>query len=123
MGRQIVERAGLGLLTYYPANLGDVIVYQIPASQYMDSSGYLGHIFVYDGEKAVCDWWNCRADGVDGSFQMEKVSSAGWFRFTIIPALEAGTYCFNQTTGKIYFAGRNTRYYGHTNISELEDNT
>lgn len=44
-------------------------------------------------------------------------------RFTLLIDERDNTYSYNPTDGQIFFAGRNTPYYGYTNIHDMPTGT
>ncbi len=77
----------------------------------------LGSVLIYDSRKQYVDWWNCRADGNVGSFTQSRAGGV-YFRLNVVMDTEADVYCYNQTTGQVYYAGINTPYYGKQNIND-----
>lgn len=110
---------GAGVTDYYPATGGDVVVYLNPVSSLpIVSNGQLGKICVYDSSKTKIDYWNCRVNGNQGSFTVKSSAGNGYIRINIDMDNIAGSYAYNATTGVIYYAGKDTPYYGKTNIND-----
>lgn len=115
-----IDCIGAGISDYLPLKLNDVIKYKNPTvSQSMQTSpGRLGAVIVYTASKSSCDWWNCKADGTEGSFTATRFTGNGYYRINIIMDGIADSYAYNATTGKVYYAGKNTPYYRKANIND-----
>ena len=92
---------GLVMMHYYIKNLASV---RNTNYQYTDDSGHQ-------------DWYYSRSD---------YTRQIGWsnstlqkIRFTIVTADMDDVYAYCETTGQIFFAGRNTAYWGYTNINDM----
>ena len=108
-------KTGVGVTDYLPCSGSNVIKYFNPNTQYAEY-GNLGHVLLFKtiGE-AYYDWWNCGVSSVK-SFTVKAGSQ--YFRLNIVMDGEEDSYCYNETTGVVYYAGRNTPYYGKTNIND-----
>ena len=107
---------GVGITEYYPVQVNQTIKYFNPLTSHT-LNNYLGNIVIYNSNKQYADWWNCRADGLEGSFTQDKTEGV-YFRLNVVMDTEADVYCYNQTTGQVYYAGINTQYYGKQNIND-----
>lgn len=63
------------------------------------------------------DYWNRDASTAEAT-QSVKIGTNG-ISFTIMMNMLDVCYAYELNTGQIIFAGKNTIYYGHRNISEL----
>lgn len=97
---------------------GDTIRYLNPDSSLKSASGHLGKIlrFKTADHTNLQGNTNCRVDGSEGSFQ--TTTNQKWFQINVDVRNLAGSYCYNVTTGQIYWAGKDTPYYGKTNIND-----
>ena len=113
----IQTRVGAGVTDYLAAAGGDVIYYYNPPTSLVDSSSNkrIGQIGVYKSNKARIDTWNCR-QGAVGSFTCK--SGTAYITINVDYSNETGSYAYNQATGVIYYAGKDTPYYGMTNIND-----
>ncbi len=114
----LTESADSGVTDYYPVSIGDYIRYLTPSRS--GSGGAVGKIRVYNSSKSAVDSWNCWWDSTERSVHMERFSGSGYFRLNVnLNALE-GCYCYNATSGIVYYAGKNTPYYGKKRITISE---
>ena len=111
-----IAEQGVGITEYYPVLVNQTIKYFNPVTSHTVND-YLGNIIIYNSNKQNVDWWNCRADGNEGTFTQGKAEGA-YFRLSVVMDTEADVYCYNQTTGQVYYAGINTPYYGKQNIND-----
>ena len=65
------------------------------------------------------DYWNVPSDDAPKTNQILAASNTQQIQFTLITSLLDDCYVINVGTGDILFAGKNSIYYGHRNISEL----
>ena len=114
------NRAGAAITDYLLCRVNDVIVYKnaVAPATMTTATGVLGNIIVYNSQKSSADWWNCRANGNEGSFTAARFTGNGYVRINIVMDGMADSYAYNRTTGVVYYAGRNTPYYGKTNIND-----
>ena len=94
-------QTGYMMLHYY---IKDMSISRNTNYQYIDNQGH--H-----------DWYYSRSD---------YTRNIGWansqlsqIRFTIVTADIDDVYAYVENTGQIFFAGRNTPYYGYTNINDM----
>ena len=73
--------------------------------------------YQYISDQGQRDWYYDRAD---------YTRNIGWsssalskIRFTIVTADIDDIYAYVENTGQIFFAGRNTPYYGYANINDM----
>lgn len=94
----------------------DTIVYLNPDSSLKNSSGYFGKIlrFKTADHSNLQGTTNCRMDGNPGSFT--TTGNQKWFQINVDIRNLAGSYCINRTTGKVYWAGKNTQFYEKTAV-------
>ena len=67
---------------------------------------------------AYLDWWGWGNEGVQYARRCINSNSDGvrlCMRISYIPE----TYAYLKETGQILFAGKNTPYYGYTNINDM----
>lgn len=105
---------GLGSTEYYEINSGETFVYYNPSA---NTTGATPHTLIFNAYKQQTDYWNCYF-GSARTITASNFSGKGFFRNVIVMGGEADSYCYNQTTGQIYYAGINTPYYGKQNIND-----
>jgi hypothetical protein len=103
---------GVGATDYLPVRSGQVIKYYNPST-----GRNIGHILIFNANKQRVDYWNCRTGDIR-SFTATNFSGDGYFRTCVVMDGEADSYCYNNTSGQVYYAGINTPYYGKTNIND-----
>lgn len=67
----------------------------------------------------VGDWYYFNNNNTPGSRLIGRNPSWQYISFSVDLALLDDAYAYVQESGQILFAGKNTIYYGHRNISEL----
>ena len=80
--------------------------------------GLYGNIISFNGD-TYRDWWGAdsrNAEQTKTGIPSRSTRSA----FTVVTSMIDDCYCYITSTGQIVFAGKNSIYYGHRNISELE---
>lgn len=77
-----------------------------------DNNTDMGNTFQYpmNAEGTTWDFWYG---------PVRTITCYNIIRFSIVTANIDDAYAFSETSGQIFFAGKNTIYYGHRNISEL----
>ena len=73
------------------------------------------HTFQYVMQNGTRDYWYGPTRPLSGSPYTIRFS----IQITNIPTC----YAYSETTGQIFFAGRNTPYYGYTNIHDMPTGT
>lgn len=87
--------------------------------------GYIGddgnsHTFQYHNEQSTQkDWYYFYNGDQEGRQRIVYVNYPYEISFSIYIPIIKNAYIYIERTGEILFAGKNTPYYGHTNISEL----
>ena len=114
-----------GLTEYLEVNPTDTIRYKAPSvppsDRYPPNSTNMGHLCAYDANKRYCEWWNNWANGNERTLNLSAYGTARnakYIRLGVYIDGLADSYCYNATTGVIYYAGINTPYYGKTNIND-----
>lgn len=81
----------------------------------------MGYLCAYDANKRYLEWWNNWANGMERTLNLANYGTARnakYIRFGVYIDGLADSYCYNVTTGVVYYAGINTPYYGKTNIND-----
>jgi hypothetical protein len=82
------------------------------------TNGYCGHaIICKDKRSNYTDYWNCRMNGSASSFDC-GTSYKRYVRLNLSMSKLSECYAYNTATGDIYYAGKDTPYYGKTNIND-----
>lgn len=101
-------------------NFAITILYHYPPvdfKQTLVTSKVGGTIRVYNGNKAYMDYWNWY---VTEGYQRNVINAnSEYLRFAVLINESNDSYAYLKETGQILFAGKNSIYYGHRNISEL----
>lgn len=86
--------------------------------RYIYSYGIAFSILVFSNGEYK-DYWNYESpDGEKLTIGLNV--GCNQVKFTLIESLLDDCYVYQVTTGKIFFAGKNSIYYGHRNISEVQ---
>ena len=103
---------------FYPQQSGLLTIYYEMLNGYSRRDGNY-QFYALDAVQTLRDWYynlsetnKTRVIGWNG-FTLQEI------RFTIITANIDDVYAYVVETGQIFFAGKNTPYYGHRNIFEL----
>lgn len=81
----------------------------------VDNCTQSNRVFQYQNEQgSYADYWY-GPERIIGNADVTLYK----IRFSIETAKIDDSYAYCETTGQIMFAGKNTQYYGHRNISEL----
>lgn len=89
------------------------------AKQTLVTSGVGSNIRVYraDKDKSYMDYWNWYSSP---GFERTTINiDSEYVRCAILISEIGNSYAYLKETGQILFAGKNSIYYGHRNISEL----
>lgn len=113
-GNPIVADDTRNVTQYYALSGGDTINYLIKDTTIADGAS-LGFLCVYRASYNYHDYYN-ETNNIQKTIRMGNTIM--YFRLTMTTNCEADSYAYNQTTGAVYFAGRNTPYYGKTNIND-----
>ena len=113
-----------GLTEYLEVNPTDTIRLKMPyvpaSDRYPSNSGNLGNICAYNANKSYIEWWHNQV-GMERTLNLANYGNARdakYIRLGVYIDGLADSYCYNATTGVIYYAGINTPYYGKTNIND-----
>ena len=104
---------------FAPKTIGQLtIYYETPAALIRNDGNY--QFYAINAESTMIRDWYYNTSATN------KTRTIGWtnftlqeIRFTVITANIDDVYAYVVETGQIFFAGKNTIYYGHRNISEL----
>lgn len=62
------------------------------------------------------DTWNCSMNGNEKTVPLGATKA--YVRLALPLENLSGVYAYNSSTGQIYYAGKDTQYYGKTNIND-----
>lgn len=122
----VVEWYPTGITEYLEVSPTDTIHYKnanVPSSDKypVGQQNNIGYLIAYNNNKNKRDWWNCWGNGTDRTLNLANyvtARTAEYIRLNIYIDGLADSYCYNETTGQVYYAGINTPYYGKTNIND-----
>lgn len=84
-----------------------------------------------NGKQRICDnntnsshtfQYQMNAEGTTWDFwygPRQVITAYNIIRFSIVTADIDDAYAFSETSGQIFFAGKNSPYYGYTNINDM----
>ena len=102
-------------------SLGITGIYQldeVPQAMQQCTLKYVGsYNIIYKDNNEYLDFYG--GSGTNETTKNMFSTAARAVAFTIMLQYINDCYAFNTDTGQIFFAGRNTIYYGHQNISEI----
>lgn len=91
---------------------------------YIGGSDNTNHTFQYHTEgRTWRDWYYFNVGDVEGERTIQNAAGTRVLQeisFSIFLNGITNAYAYVKETGQIFFAGENSIYYGHKNISELE---
>ena len=112
-----IAKEHAGVTDYIYIGTSGTIKYYNPQSSLANASGNLGHILQFNTQgESQTEYWNCKLNATEASFT--AASTKKYARINVDLRNLAGSYCYNQTTGQVYYAGKDTPYYGKTNIND-----
>ena len=105
---------------YFPGGSSGNFVYFIPVSPLANASGICGNvIYNQTGNRmdAIKAYSNCYMNGQEHIGQAVGGTRA-YVRINLPMDKLSQCYAYNDATGAVYFAGKDTPYYGKTNIND-----
>ena len=96
------------------------VLYEYPPSniiQTLVGYGIKDSVHIYKNS-AYIDYWAFFAYSKENTRQILNTYSNG-IKVDIVKSMIDDSYLYIKDTGQILFAGKNSVYYGHTNVSEL----
>ncbi len=94
-------------------------VYFNPSDTTIAPSGIIGNLLQYSSDNvdsSFTNWWNCRMVGDERSVALG--ANTQFVRLTLSMEQMSGAYAYNSATGQVYYAGKDSPYYGKTNIND-----
>lgn len=83
------------------------------------STKQLGHLLLFQNPTSssnYTDYWNNNLSGLSKTASL--ANNRQYIRLGFDPDTMADMYAYNSSTGQVYFAGKNTIYYGKKNIND-----
>lgn len=115
----LASRNGVAATDFIHAGSVGNFVYFNPNDPSIAPSGSCGSLLQYDAENASAaftNWWNCRMSGDERSIALD--ANKQFIRLNLSMEKMSGAYAYNSTTGQVYYAGKDSPYYGKTNIND-----
>lgn len=115
----LVSQNGVAATDFIDAGTTGNFVYFNPTDATIAPNGTIGQLLQYSSNNAnspYTDWWNCRMNGDERSVAL--TSNKKFIRLNLSMEKMSGAYAYNSATGKVYYAGKDSPYYGKTNIND-----
>ena len=115
----LVSKNGVAVTDFIDAGTTGNFVYFNPADTTIAPSGTIGSLLQYHNDNAdspFTNWWNCRMNGDERSIALD--ANKQFIRLNLSMEQMSGAYAYNSATGQVYYAGKNSPYYGKTNIND-----
>lgn len=115
----LVSQSGVAATDFIYAGTTGNFVYFNPLDTMIAPSGTIGSLLQYDNDNVdspFTNWWNCRMSGDERSIALD--ANKQFIRLNLSMEQMSGAYAYNSTTGQVYYAGKDSPYYGKTNIND-----
>ena len=115
----LVSQSGVATTDFIDAGTTGNFVYFNPPDTTIAPSGICGNLLQYSSNNAESPfkgWWNCRMGGEEKSVALD--ANKRFIRLNISMEKMSGAYAYNSATGQVYYAGKDSPYYGKTNIND-----
>ena len=115
----LVSQNGVAATDFIDAGTTGNFVYFNPIDATIAPSGTIGSLLQYNSDNAdspFTNWWNCRMSGDERSISLD--ANKQFIRLNLSMEQMSGAYAYNSTTGQVYYAGKDSPYYGKTNIND-----
>lgn len=115
----LVSQSGVAATDFIDAGTTGYFVYFNPLDTMIAPSGTIGSLLQYNSDNAespFTNWWNCRMGGDERSISLD--ANKRFIRLNLSMEQMSGAYAYNSTTGQVYYAGKDSPYYGKTNIND-----
>lgn len=115
----LVSQNGVAATDFIYAGTTGNFVYFNPTDATIAPSGTIGSLLQYNSDNAdspFTNWWNCRMSGDERSISLD--ANKQFIRLNLSMEQMSGAYAYNSTTGQVYYAGKDSPYYGKTNIND-----
>jgi len=115
----LVSQNGVAATDYIYAGTTGNFVYFNPIDATIAPSGTIGSVLQYnndDVDSPFTNWWNCRMSGDERSVALD--ANKQFIRLNLSMEKMSGAYAYNSATGEVYYAGKDSPYYGKTNVND-----
>lgn len=118
----MVSKTGAAATDFIDAGTSGNFIYYNPSTPslwYLPTSPICGRIIQYAGNaenQTRTDYWNCYMDGTERNFALSE--NKRFVRLNLPMENLSKVYAYNSATGQVYYAGKDTPYYGKTNIND-----
>ncbi len=115
----LVSQNGVAATDFIYAGAAGNFVYFNPLDTVIAPSGTIGNLLQYsinDADSPFTDWWSCRMGGDERSIALD--ANKQFIRLNLSMEQMSGAYAYNSATGQVYYAGKDSPYYGKTNIND-----
>lgn len=102
----------------YTGAVGNFVYYN-PADTSIAPNGNCGNLLLFNAtgdSSAFQDWWNCGMAGAETSVSL--AANKQYVRLNLSMEKMSQAYAYNSATGKVYYAGKDSPYYGKNNIND-----
>lgn len=115
----LVSQSGVAATDFIDAGTTGIFVYFNPSDTTIASVGTCGNLLQFDDaddSRNFTEWWNCGMGGSEKSVGLG--ANKRFIRLNISMEKMSGAYAYNSATGQVYYAGKDSPYYGKTNIND-----
>lgn len=115
----LVSQNGVAVTDFIHAGTTGNFVYFNPSDTTIAPSGVIGNLLQYSSnnvDSPFNNWWNCRMSGDERSVALD--ANKQFIRLNLSMEQMSGAYAYNSATGEVYYAGKDSPYYGKTNVND-----
>lgn len=115
----LVSQSGIAVTDFIYVGTTGNFVYFNPTDATIAPSGTIGSLLQYNSDNAespFTNWWNCRMSGDERSIALD--ANKRFIRLNLSMEKMSGAYAYNSATGEVYYAGKDSPYYGKTNVND-----
>ena len=116
----LASQSGVAATDFIDAGTTGNFVYFNPPDTTIAPSGIVGNLLQYSSDNVssgYTDWWACRMSGEEKSIALGAANKR-FIRLNLSMEKMSGAYAYNSATGEVYYAGKDSPYYGKTNIND-----
>lgn len=115
----LASQNGVAATDFIYAGTTGNFVYFNPQDTTIAPTGTFGSLLQYNNDNAdapYTNWWSCRMSGDERSIALD--ANKKFIRLNLSMEKMSGAYAYNSDTGNIYYAGKDSPYYGKNNIND-----
>lgn len=115
----LVSQSGIAVTDFIYVGTTGNFVYFNPLDTMIAPSVTIGNLLQYDNDNVdspYTNWWVCRMSGDERSVALD--ANKQFIRLNLSMEQMSGAYAYNSATGKVYYAGKDSPYYGKTNVND-----